>query len=223
MAEETGWGPAVELRLLLGLTLAALVYSGIAPYDRLTWSLEVSWVAVGLPVLIATWRRFPLTPLLYRLLFVHALILIVGGYYTYARVPLGFWFADLFGLARNHYDRLGHLAQGFVPAILAREILVRRSPLAGSRWLPVLVVCVCLAFSAFFELIEWWAALVLGADATAYLATQGDPWDTQFDMFLALVGAMAAVASLGRLHDRQLRALAGDGGGPAPPVAGHGP
>jgi putative membrane protein len=209
MAEKTGQAPSVELWLLLALTLAALVYSGIAPYDRLTWSMEVSWVAIGLPLLVVTWRRFPLTALLYRLLFVHALMLIVGGYYTYARTPVGFWFADLFGLTRNHYDRLGHLAQGFVPAILAREILVRRSPLAGSRWLPVLVVCACLAFSAFFELIEWWSALILGAGATAYLATQGDPWDSQWDMFLALVGAIAAVVSLSRLHDRHLRRLVG--------------
>jgi putative membrane protein len=147
--------------------------------------------------------------LLYRLLFVHALILILGGYYTYARVPLGFWFADLFGLARNHYDRLGHLAQGFVPAILAREVLVRTSPLARSRWLPIVVVSICLAFSAFFELIEWWSALILGEDATAYLATQGDPWDTQSDMFCALIGAVAALALLSRLHDRQLRRLIG--------------
>ncbi len=198
-----------EPRLLVGLTLVALLCSGIAPYDRLTWAMEVSWVVVALPILIATHRRFPLTPLLYRLLFVHALILILGGAYTYARVPLGFWFADLFGLTRNYYDRLGHLAQGFIPAILAREILVRRSPLGGSRWLPVVVVSICLAFSAFFELIEWWSALALGADADAYLATQGDPWDTQADMFCALIGAIAAVVLLGRIHDRQLKRIAG--------------
>ena len=198
-----------ERRLLLGLTVAALVASGIAPYDRLTWAMEVSWVVVALPILIATHRGFPLTPLLYRLLFIHALILILGGAYTYARVPLGFWFADLFGLTRNYYDRLGHLAQGFIPAILAREILVRRSPLEGSRWLPVVVVSICLAFSAFFELIEWWSALILGADADAYLATQGDPWDTQADMFCALAGAIAAVVLLGRAHDRQLKRIAG--------------
>ena len=194
---------------MVGLTLVALFCSGIAPYDRLTWAMEVSWVVVALPILIATHRRFPLTPLLYRLLFLHALILILGGAYTYARVPLGFWFADLFGLTRNYYDRLGHLAQGFIPAILAREILVRRSPLGGSRWLPVVVVSVCLAFSAFFELIEWWSALALGADADAYLATQGDPWDTQADMFCALIGAIAAVVLLARIHDRQLKRIAG--------------
>lgn len=211
---STGYRQAAwELRLLLALTLAALIYSGIAPYERLTWAMEVSWVVVGVPLLIATRQRFPLTPLLYRLLFVHALILVLGGYYTYARVPLGFWFGDLFGLARNYYDRLGHLAQGFVPAILAREILFRLSPLARSKWLPFLVVSFCLAFSAFFELIEWASALVLGADAAAYLATQGDPWDTQADMFCALIGAVAALALLSRLHDRQLRKLVGQSGG----------
>jgi len=206
MADRTE-RPSAELWLLAGFTLAALVYSGIAPYDRLTWAMEVSWVAVGLPALVVTWRRFPLSSLLYRLLVLHALVLIVGGYYTYARVPLGFWFGDLFGLTRNYYDRLGHLVQGFVPAILAREILMRRSPLTGSRWLPFLAVCICLAFSAFFEMIEWWSALILGADAAAYLATQGDPWDTQSDMFCALVGATASVAMLSRLHDRHLRQL----------------
>ncbi len=184
-----------------------LLATGIRPYDRLTWVMEVSWVLVGLPVLILTCRRFPLTTLLYRLLFLHAVILIIGGYYTYARVPLGFWFADLFHLTRNHYDRLGHLVQGFVPAILAREILIRRSPLSGSRWLPFVVVCICLAFSAFFELIEWWSALVMGAGADAYLATQGDPWDTQADMFCALIGAIAAMILLPRLHDRDLMRL----------------
>ena len=207
MAGETERRPSAELWLLLAITVAALIYSGIAPYDRLTWVMEVSWVVVAVPVLIVTWRRFPLTPLLYRLLVLHALILILGGYYTYARVPLGFWFGDLVGLERNYYDRLGHLVQGFIPAILAREILVRRSPLAGSRWLPFLVTCICLAFSALFEMIEWSSALVLGADADAYLATQGDPWDTQADMLCALIGAIAALVLLSRLHDRQLRDL----------------
>jgi len=198
---------SLEPPVLFAAIAVLLVLSGIAPYDRLTWALEVSWVAVGLPVLIATYRRFPLTPLLYRLLFLHAVILIVGGYYTYARVPVGLWAADFFHLSRNDYDRFGHFAQGFAPALLVREILVRRSPLAGSRWLPVLVVSVCLAFSAFFELIEWWAALVYGGAATAYLATQGDVWDTQWDMLWALIGALAGLATLSRLHDRQLARL----------------
>jgi putative membrane protein len=187
--------------------VAILALSAIKPYDRLTWTMEVSWVVVGLPVLILTYRQFPMTTLLYRLLFLHAIILIVGGYYTYARVPLGFWFSALFHLTRNDYDRLGHLAQGFIPAILAREILIRRSPPVGSAWLPFVVVCICLAFSAFFELVEWWSALILGAAADAYLATQGDVWDTQADMLCALIGAIAAVMLLGRMHDRQLARL----------------
>jgi len=197
----------IELPILAAATVAILLLSGIRPYDRLTWAMEVSWVVAGLPVLVLTYRLFPLTTLLYRLLFLHAVILIIGGYYTYARVPLGFWFADLFHLARNDYDRLGHLVQGFVPAILARENLIRRSPLAGSRWLAFVVVCICLAFSAFFELIEWWSALIMGAAADAYLATQGDVWDTQADMLCALIGAIAAVTFLSRLHDRQLARL----------------
>ena len=155
-----------------------------------------------MPLLLATRRRFPLTPLAYRLLFVHALILMLGGHYTYAEVPLGFWVGKALGFSRNHYDRLGHFAQGFVPAILAREILLRRSPLRPGRWLFFLVACVCLAISATYELIEWWTALATGEGATAFLGTQGDPWDTQWDMFLALVGALSALALLGRAHDR---------------------
>ena len=193
--------------VLLLVAIALLVLSGIDPTDRLTWYLEISPVVIGIVVLLATWRRFPLTPLLCRLLFVHACILMLGGHYTYAQVPAGFWFQDLFDLSRNHYDRLGHLAQGFVPAILAREVLMRRSPVAGTRWLPLFVTSVCLAFSAFFELFEWWVALILGVGADAFLATQGDPWDTQWDMFLALIGAITAQAVLWRLHDRHLAAL----------------
>jgi putative membrane protein len=204
-----GGHPAARIEpiVLFAATAVILVLSGIAPYDRLTWAMEVSWVVVILPLLVATRRRFPLTPLAYRLMFVHAVILIVGGHYTYARVPVGLWVADLFHLTRNHYDRFGHLAQGFVPAIVLREILIRRSPLKGGPWLPFVVASVCLAFAAFFELIEWWSALVLGAQADFYLALQGDPWDTQWDMFLALVGAVVALAALSRLHDRQLAAL----------------
>ncbi|MDJ0944914.1 MAG: DUF2238 domain-containing protein [Kiloniellales bacterium] len=195
---------STEVKILLGGAALALVVSGIAPADGLTWFFETLPIMIGLPLLVWTRRRFPLTPLLYRLLFLHALILALGGHYTYAQVPLGFWAQDFFDLSRNHYDRLGHVAQGFVPAILVREILVRRSPLVGSRWLPVLTVAFCLAFSALYELIEWWAALLLGAEADAFLATQGDPWDTQWDMFLALCGALAALILLSRLHDRQL-------------------
>ncbi|MFR9779762.1 DUF2238 domain-containing protein [Micromonospora sp. MS34] len=193
--------------MLLGLVLVALVVSGVRPYDRLTWLLETIWVIVGVPVLLLTWRRFPLTTLLCCLLALHALILVAGGHWSYARTPLGDWVRNLFDLSRNPYDRLGHFAQGFVPAVLVREILVRRSPLRGSRWLAPLVVCACLAFSAFFELIEWWAALASGSAADDFLATQGDVWDTQWDMFLALVGAVASLALLSRLHDRELSAL----------------
>ncbi|MFZ5574037.1 MAG: DUF2238 domain-containing protein [Pseudomonadota bacterium] len=194
----------IEARVLAGLTLAALVASGIAPYDRLTWVLETLPVMVGLPLLLATHRRFPLTPLVVRLLFVHGLILMLGGHYTYARVPLGFWAQDAFDLARNHYDRLGHLAQGFVPAMLAREILLRQTPLRPGGWLFLLTTSVILAFSACYEFIEWGTALAIGAEADAFLATQGDEWDTQWDMFLALVGAMTAQFTLARAHDRQL-------------------
>ncbi len=199
---------ATALSLLIA-TGVFLVVSGIAPSDRLTWILETFPVVVGMPLLAATYRRFPLTGLLYWLLFLHAIILMVGGHYSYAEVPLGFWVRDAFDLARNHYDRLGHFAQGFVPAILAREILARCSPLARSRWLPFLVVSVCLAFSAFYELIEWWGALLFGDAAAAFLGTQGDVWDTQWDMFLALAGAITALIVLGKPHDAQLARLGG--------------
>jgi putative membrane protein len=196
-----------ELRVLLVVGVAALLVSGIAPHDRLTWLLEVAPILIAVPVLVATARRFPLTPLAYRLIFVHALILMLGGHYTYAEVPLGDWVADALGLARNPYDRLGHLAQGFVPAIVIREILIRRSPLRPGKWLTFLVVCVCLAISAAYELVEWWSALLGGENADAFLGTQGDQWDTQWDMFTALVGAIAALALLSRYHDRQIAKL----------------
>ncbi|WP_436839055.1 DUF2238 domain-containing protein [Nonomuraea angiospora] len=149
--------------VLAAVVLLALVVSGLRPYDRLTWLLETFWVIAGLPLLVVLWRRFPLTTLLCCLLAVHALVLIVGGHYTYARVPFGHWLQDVLALSRNPYDRVGHLVQGFVPAILVREVLVRTSPLRGSAWLAPLTVCVCLAFSAFFELLEWWSALAAGA------------------------------------------------------------
>ena len=199
--------PGIELWVLLALVVAALVVSGWNPYDRPTWLLEVLPVLVGVPLLAATRSRFPLTPLLYRLLFLHALILILGGHYTYARVPLGEWAQDAFDLARNHYDRLGHFAQGFVPAILAREILLRTSRLRRGGWLSFVVVSVCLAFSASYELAEWLAAVIGGAAADAFLGTQGDVWDTQWDMFLALLGAITSQLLLSRWHDAQLRRL----------------
>ncbi len=192
---------------LVALVTAALIISGLAPTDRVTWLMETFWVVLGIPLAILTWRRFPLTGLLCCLLALHALVLILGGHYTYARTPVGEWLQDWLGLARNPYDRIGHFVQGFVPAVLWREILVRRSPLRGSRWLAPLVVCGCLAFSAFFELIEWWAALIGGSGADDFLATQGDVWDSQWDMFLALVGATTSLLLLSKVHDRQLDAL----------------
>jgi putative membrane protein len=193
--------------VLLALLALVLAWSGVAPKDRFTWLMEVAPIFIGVPILIATHRRFPLTPLLCVLLFLHAVILAVGGRYTYAEVPLGFWVRDALGLARNHYDRLGHFAQGFVPAILAREILLRKTPLRRGGWLFFLVTCVCLGFSAFYELIEWWTALLSGEAATAFLGTQGDVWDTQWDMFLALLGSLTAQLTLARVHDRQLPPL----------------
>ncbi|MGW3014234.1 DUF2238 domain-containing protein [Streptomyces sp. NPDC001219] len=193
--------------VLLAVVLIALALSGLQPHDRTTWLMETCWVIVGVPVLIAVRKRFPLSPLLCCLLAAHALVLIVGGHYTYAEVPVGHWVQDALNLSRNPYDRFGHLMQGFVPAILVRELLVRTSPLRGSGWLAPLTVCACLAFSAFFEMIEWWAALAGGEAADAFLATQGDQWDTQWDMACALLGAVVSLLLLSRLHDRQLARL----------------
>jgi putative membrane protein len=192
---------------LLALVAAALAVSAVGPADRLTWWLEVAPVLIAMPLLVITAQRFPLTNLLYVLIAVHALILIVGGHYTYAKVPLGFWLEDLLDLSRNPYDRIGHLAQGFVPAILAREILLRTSPLERGKWLFFVVCCICLAVSACYEFIEWWAAIIGGGSAEAFLGLQGDVWDTQWDMFLALCGAVAAQLLLARSHDRALAAL----------------
>ena len=198
-----------KLPLALGaLVLLALFASAISPYDRGTWLLEVAPVLIALPVLAWTWRRFPLTPLLYWLIAAHALVLILGGTYTYARVPLGDWVREAFHLARNPYDKLGHFMQGLVPALAAREILLRGHYVAGRRMAGFLSACVALAISAFYELIEWWTALALGGGATDFLGTQGDPWDTQSDMFLALIGATLGLLLLGRWQDRQIVRLA---------------
>jgi putative membrane protein len=196
-----------EPGILLSATLVCLALSRIGAAEPGTWVLEVFPIFLALPLLVATAKRFPLTPLAYRLLFVHALILMIGGHYTYAKVPLGFWVQDALHLGRNHYDRLGHFAQGFVPAIVAREVLLRRSPLRPGKWLFFLVTCVCLAISASYELIEWLAAILGGSSADAFLGTQGDVWDTQWDMFTALVGALSALVLLSRVHDRQLQRL----------------
>ena len=203
MIEQERHAAAVCLILAL-----ALVASGIAPYDRLTWLMEVLPVLIAAPLLLASRGRLPLTPLVYVLIAVHGLILIYGGAYTYARTPFGFWLQEYLGFMRNPYDRIGHLAQGFVPAMVARELLLRVFGISGRKILFFLVLCVCLAISAFYELIEWWAALLIGAEADEFLATQGDIWDTQWDMFLALIGAFAAQLLLGRWHDRQLARMA---------------
>ena len=193
-----------EKGFLLAMVVAVLVWSGIAPNDRLTWFMEIIWVLAAIPLMIVTDRRFPLTRLLLWLIAIHMVILIYGGKYTYALTPLGDWFRETFDLARNNYDRLGHVAQGFIPAILARELLLRLTPLRPGGWLFYLVAAAALSFSAFFEMIEWWAAVIMGGDADAYLATQGDIWDTHWDMFLALCGAIVSQMLWMRLHDRQL-------------------
>ena len=196
--------------VLLAGVACVFVWSGWSPKDRRTWVLEVFPVVVAVPILVATRRRFPLTSLAYVLIALHATILMVGGRYTYAEVPLFDWIRDAFHLARNHYDRLGHFAQGLVPAIIAREILLRKTPLRRGGWLFFLVTCVCLAISAAYELLEWSTAAASGSAADAFLGTQGDPWDTQKDMLLAGIGAIVGQLSLGRTHDRQLDALAND-------------
>ncbi len=192
---------------LIVIVSAALVISGIAPYDRATWWMEVAPVLIALPILVATRRRFPLTDLLAVLIALHALVLILGGAYTYARVPLGFWLQDILGTLRNPYDKIGHFMQGFVPAMVAREILLRGDFVRGRRMTAFLCVCVAMAISACYELIEWAAAVALGQGADEFLGTQGDVWDTQSDMFMALIGASTALLLLARWHDRQLAAL----------------
>jgi putative membrane protein len=194
-----------HLLAVLGAMVAiALAASAVAPHDRLTWFMEVLPVLIAAPVLVATGRRFPLTTLLYVLITVHALVLILGAEYTYARVPLGNWIQDAFDLDRNPYDKIGHFMQGLVPALVAREILVRFDYVSTRRMTGFLCICVALAVSALYELIEWWAALFMGQDAAEFLGTQGDPWDAQQDMFFAGIGALVAVLVLARWQDRQI-------------------
>jgi putative membrane protein len=193
--------------ILLAILTLTFIWSAIHPHDRFTWYLEVFPVLIGLPLLVFTYRRFPFSHLAYGLLLVHAIILLIGGHYTYAEMPLFSWLRDINGWDRNYYDRLGHVAQGFVPAIITREILLRTSPLQPGKWLFFLVVCVCLAISAAYEFLEWWVALASGSDAVAFLATQGDVWDTQWDMFLAMLGAIAALLLLSGWHDRSMHKL----------------
>ena len=195
------------LSVFAALLLGILVYSGLAPYDRMTWALEVFPAAVALVLMVATYRRFSLTTLLYVCIFVHCLVLILGGVYTYARVPLGFQIADLLHLTRNPYDKIGHFFQGFVPALVTREILIRGAFVNGRRMRDFLITCVVLAISAFYELIEWWVGVLAGQGADEFLGTQGYAWDTQSDMLLALIGAVVALAFFSSWHDRQLARL----------------
>ena len=204
--------PVRALTVALCVMGAGLLLSGIEPYDRGTWVLEVLPVVVGMSLLWLTRRRFPLTPLTVFLAMLFALVLETGGHYSYARVPLGFWLRDVLDLTRNNFDRIGHFLQGFVPAMLAREVLLRCTPLRPGGWLFVLVSATCLAISACYEFVEWWSALLLGSGATEFLATQGDPWDTQWDMLLALCGAMTAQLLLARAQDRALARLSLRGG-----------
>lgn len=189
------------------LLLLALIFTGLFTADRTTWLMEVTPVIIIVPLLLATHRRYPLTPLLYTLIFFHALILIGGGMYTYAKVPIGFDVQEMFNLSRNPYDKLGHFFQGLVPALAAREILLRGGYVRGRKMVGFLVCCIALAISATYELIEWWAALAMGQGADDFLGIQGDPWDTQSDMFCALLGALTTVLLLGRYHQRQLMPL----------------
>lgn len=197
-----------QLSTLTLLCLIALIMSSVAPFDRTTWWLEVAPVLIALPILWATRTRFPLTPLLYACIGLHALVLIVGGTYSYARVPFGFEMQSWLDLSRNPYDKIGHFAQGFVPALVAREILLRGGYIKGARMLAFVVVCIVLAISASYELIEWAAAIALGQGADEFLGTQGDPWDTQSDMAFALLGAVVALVTLSRWQDSQIARIA---------------
>jgi putative membrane protein len=195
------------LSSLFVLVAIFFIWSAIHPHDYFTWFLEVFPVLIAIPLLVMTYSKFPLTNLVYGLIAAHMLILLVGGHYTYAEMPLFSWLRDYYSWDRNYYDRLGHVAQGFVPAMIAREILLRTSPLRSGKWLFFIVVCVCLAISAFYEFIEWWVALASGSDAVAFLATQGDVWDTQWDMFLAFLGAVSSQLLLTKMHMRQMRQM----------------
>ena len=196
--------PSSRLKLAALLLALIVVYTGIYAGDKITWLMEVTPVLILVPLLWATHARYPLTPLLYTLIFFHAIILMVGGMYTYAKVPMGYYVQAWLGLSRNTYDKLGHLFEGVVPALAAREILVRGAFVRGRKMLGFVVCCIALAISAMYELIEWWAALAMGQGADDFLGTQGDPWDTQSDMFCALLGALTTVLLLARYHQRQL-------------------
>lgn len=194
---------------LVFVLAAILLLSALHPFDRSTWLMEVAPIFIAVPILACTYRRFPLSSLLYGLIFVHAVVLIAGGTYSYARVPLGFWMQDLFALSRNPYDKIGHFAQGFVPALVAREILLRNGFVTSRKIAGFLSLCVAMAISAWYELIEWGAALALGQGADEFLGTQGDPWDTQSDMFFALIGATIALLLFAAIQDRFIAKLDG--------------
>ena len=198
----------VGVAVWLILFTLVFIWSLIQPYDYFIWFLEVLPAIIAVIILWATYKKFPLTPLTYWLILAHAIVLMIGGHYTYAKVPLFDLIKENFDLSRNYYDKVGHFFQGFVPAIIAREILLRKSPLTNGKWLFFIVVSICLAISAFYELIEWWVALLSGSSAEAFLATQGDVWDTQSDMMLAIIGTLFALFLLGKYHDKQLKALA---------------
>ena len=192
------------LPILFIVLTVVFLWSAIAPHDRLTWWLEIFPILIALPLLVLTYKKLKFTRLVYVLILIHAIILLVGGHYTYAEVPLFNWLRDTFDLSRNYYDRVGHFVQGFVPAMVAREILLKKSPLVAGRWLFFIVTCICLSISACYEFIEWWVAVISGTSADAFLGTQGDVWDTQWDMFTALIGAIVAQVSLANLHNRQM-------------------
>lgn len=196
-----------ELSSWLFIFFAVLIWSAINPHDLFTWFLEVIPALIGLAILAMTYKRFPLTRLTYWLILLHAIVLMVGGHYTYAEVPLFNWLRDVLDLGRNNYDKVGHFVQGFVPAIIGRELLLRKSPLKPGRWLAFLVICVCLAISAFYEIIEWWVAAISGSDAVAFLGTQGYVWDTQSDMLLAMIGAICALLAFSSSQDLQIAKL----------------
>ncbi|MEQ1518067.1 MAG: DUF2238 domain-containing protein [Usitatibacteraceae bacterium] len=208
-ADHSLKSPSHALTVLLAVWLVGLVASGWAPRDRITWVMEVFPCFIALVFLWQSRKTFPLTTLLYWLILIHGLILMLGGAYTYAHVPLGFWMKDWFGFTRNNYDKIGHFAQGFVPAMVARELLIRKFAITRRGLVSFLCVAICLGISAFYELIEWWSALMLGQGADEFLGTQGDPWDTQSDMFFALIGSICALLLLSRWHDRQMARVTG--------------
>ncbi len=195
--------------LLLTLLSVVFVWSAVAPLERFTWWLEIFPILIALPILFLTHKQLEFTQLAYMLMLAHAIILLIGGHYTYAEVPPFNWLRDSFDLSRNYYDRVGHFAQGFVPAIIAREILLKKSPLVRGRWLFFITCCICLSISAVYEFVEWWTAVYSGGAADAFLGTQGDVWDTQWDMFTALLGAITAQIVLVKMHDRQLASAVG--------------